>query len=179
MKKFLIITTVCVGFMFSSCNLQLKKFVATDVETVTIKDGAGNPVEINVKNSLGVDTADVINKLVSSEDEYTRFISGIFWNLKNLCNNPRTFKPEKLGLLLMQDTIFYKDEKIYNFIVRAQGVAKNAYGVEGDVQEYLDLIAWKEVIAHDYVDWSIYPNNQSWLEFMNQRIDDSVVRKDK
>lgn len=183
MKKILL-PLFTLSIILISCTQKVKEkpFLATDVDSITIKDGADNPMRLNIKFSLGLDSTDIINRMVFSEQELTEFVTGIFTNLKYSCKYPRTFKPKDLIGFEVLDTVNFEGENILHIQVLAVGYASNAYGVESDVSEMLDLMAWKEILPplsekeqkeaiaegenpYDYTYyWHIYRNEQFWAE---------------
>lgn len=189
MKKVLF-PLLMLSFIISACNkvAEQKPFLATDVDSITIKDGAGNPYRIKVKYTLGYDSTDIINRIVFSEKELTEFVSGIYSNLKSECKYPRTFKPVSLMGFEVLDTINIDGENILHIKVLATGVASNAFGVEGDISDILDLLAWKQMCKplseeetkeainegenpYDYTYfWHIYDNEEYWLNIIKKDI---------
>lgn len=180
MKKLLFIAA-CVAALVS-CNKQVeqKPFDVRDIDSITVKDGADNPVKLSVL----LDST--YNDLFKSEKEVNDFFERVVWNLKTQCNHPRTFVPNYVGFLHFKDTIEYKDINIYNFQVLVQGVAKNSYGVEGDVSDILNLIAWRDVThleatedepAEDWVYWHVMPNDKFFMDSFKSDIDKKLAEQ--
>lgn len=189
MKK-LLFPLLMIMMIVSSCTpkAEEKQFLATDVDSVTIKDGSGSPVKVNVKFTLGYDSTAVINKMVYSEKELAEFVSRLYDNLKYKCNYPRTFKPVTLIGFNVLDTINMDGENVFHIEVLAKGVACNAYGVPSDVSDMLDLLAWKQILPplseedtkeaidegenpYDYTYyWHVYNNEKYWIEQLHKDI---------
>ena len=180
MKKVLFVLLM-IGMIISSCTkVQEKPFLATDVDSVIVKDGAENKVKVYVKYQLGFDSAAAINSVVRSEEELSQFVDGIYWNLKNECKYPRTFKPSRLLGLNFTDTLAYSTDTVYRFNVFAYGTACNAFGVEQEISDYFDLLAWKESeVLEDgmFTYIHIYPNEEFWVNIISKGIGEPIVLK--
>lgn len=176
MKK-LFLMTACVAVLFSSCGKQeVKPFDVMDYDSVTVKDGAKNDVRLSIKFLLD----STANELIKSEDELNNFFERIVWNLQTECNYPLTFVPTQILSVECKDVIEYRGENIYNIVSLVKGKAKNAFGVEGEISDVLDLIAWREATVFEsegdeapteFVYWHILPNTDNFMKDFEEDID--------
>ncbi len=183
MKKILLFSVVVVLCIGCNKDVSSQKFNVLDYDSVTVKDGADNPVRLNIEFLLD----STANDIIKSEEELNSFFSRIVWNLQLECNYPRTFIPTKISTLKFLDTIEYKGDKIYVLESLVHGVASNAYGVEGDVADILDLIAWRSVtyskadeqghVEELFALWSIMKNDRYYLKEFKERIDDQKSKE--
>lgn len=177
MKK-LLFPMLIIGMIVSSCTKQVeeKPFNVMDYDSVTVKDGADNPVRLSIKFLLD----STANDLIKSEEELNQFFERVVWNLQKKCKYERTFKPTKIWNVECKDIIEYKGENLYVLQSLVDGVACNAFGIEDNITDILDLLAWREVTvfeaegdepADEYVFWHVMPNEPFFLDSYKSDID--------
>ena len=181
MKKLLLPIAVLSILLCSCSKVQQEPFKASNCDSVTIKDGSENPITISVRFLM--DSTCILNDIIETQDEYADFIDDVFWNLQKDCNYPRTFKPKQLFGMDVIKTELYNEIPIYHIKTLATGIAANAFGVEGDVDNVLNLIAWKEVYTWDDGDtdsfWRVVPDDEWWMEKVTMDIDTYKTRIQK
>lgn len=178
MKKILLPLLMIVLIISSCTKAPEKPFLVTDVDSVTVKDGSDNPTRICIKYAFGYDSTAVINTMISDEEELEQFVNAIFWNLKNECKYPRTFKPVGLLGFKVEDSMITDKGDVYKIRIIAKGIACNAFGVEQEINDYLDLLLWKEPEEADdgaFNYWHAYPIDKFWINVIETGIEQKIT----
>lgn len=141
--------------MLVGCTKSVKeepiKFYASGVDSLTIKDGKGNPVRIQIKGAFGNDSINHIDYWAKDTTQYVQIVEGIFSKLKLTCKYERTFIPYKIWGFNVTDTIdVLTDTKLNNIIndtiygisTFTDGYAANAFGVEGSIYKFVNTYLW-------------------------------------
>lgn len=179
MKKILLLLAVAslvIGCTNKPVEEKEKPFIPYLIDSLTIRDGAENPVKVRVRGVFGHDSTAIINKWVSDTLEYRMLVESIFEELKENCYHPRTFIPDELMAFEITDTIPCNNSYIYKANVLATGFAKNSYGVEGEVRDILRLIMYRRTIVYDTYSinyWMVTPdepNNPFWMESAKREV---------
>jgi len=179
MKQYLLFV-ICVITLFSSCAKPVKEkpFDVRDVDSVTVKDGADNPVKLSIKYLL--DSA--YNDIFKSEEELNQFFDKVVWNLKNECTYPQGFKPTNIiNFAIYHNPYQYKGEKIYHLHAFVECVVTNGFGVVYEGGDILDLIAWREkdIISpeEEHIYWHVMPNETYFENCFKEDIDKKLENK--
>jgi len=177
MKK-LFLFAICVMALLVSCTKQVQEepFNAGDVDSITVKDGADNDTRISVICALD----STAYGYFFNEKELSQFYGEIVSFLRDECRYPRTFKPLRVYSVKFKDTIDYRGITIYKIEAFLTGYAKNGFGVESDITEIFDLIAWRDVERlpaneeqpeRDWAYWFVMKDRESAMKSIEHQID--------
>lgn len=106
-------------------------------DTVKIESGNGEKVEVDVFTlGIGIELSEYMKN-----SDIQPFVQEQCNILKGMCKNERTFVPESVGFLTILDTLLvdtgFGEITLYTYQCDVRGVAKNSFGVEGDVQLFV------------------------------------------
>ncbi len=146
MKKIITLITVAIfsALALMSCG---------NSDTVKVEAGNGEKVNVNIFTlGIGIELSDYMKS-----GDIQPFIQEQCNILKGMCNNERTFVPESVGFLKILETITVDtgvgEITLYRYQCDVRGVAKNSFGVEGDVQLFVGADVLDEprfVIKNDF-----------------------------
>lgn len=154
MKQLFFICISCL--MLVGCTKSIEeeetvKFYASGIDSLTIKDGKGNPVKIQIKGAFGKDSINPIDYWAKDTSQYVQIVEGIFSKLKLTCKFERTFIPYKMSGFSVTDTIDVLTDTILNDVINdtiygistyTEGYAANAFGVESNIYKFVNTYLW-------------------------------------
>lgn len=136
MKKSIItsVIAIAIAVVTTSCaNVSEKKFYACEVDSVQVLNGTGEETSISVRGVFchWEDTANVINSLFLTENEYAYLFKSACIDAQYVCNYPRTFVPTCCRFGSISDKV--TDNGDVKGSMDVYGYCKNGFGVECDI----------------------------------------------